>query len=440
MIKTVFIFEWKKISATAPFLAGVFMLLFVSIYALFNGKSIIKQQSGNISLAIERENTIFNGIVERIRHPDTTTTEAKWGYSHLKDAGWTITSPNKRWTSYWKPSSASFLSVGNRDIYPYYHELEPYSFYMRFFKNEISSPLKLLYGNFDLAFVIILLFPIFLIAFSFDAYAVEEESGTLSLLHTSGKPVRLIFYKLLFYFLLTLLLLNLIMVTALIISSGLGTQQWGAFVLVANCYLLSWFILIYLITRLRFTSVISAILLITCWIFLCVGLPATFNAIANIRYPVNTEMFSKYIRRVQMSDDPTVKRKLLNKFYSFYPQYAHTDTSGPSYSNKLYTAYGNLNDRRADPLLSKYFLQMEQREEFLTRCNFFNPATICQQYFNQIAESDLKSYILYVRNVRNYVQIIKEDLTQKCFDQIPLTVEELEHRFTFERFIHSQNQ
>lgn len=285
--------------------------MLISLYALYNGKSLISSQQKNIRLAVARENSVFDGIVHQIQHPDTTTESAKFAYSHLTDAGWTITSPNKRWTSYWRPTSLSFLSVGNRDIYPYYHELEPYSFYMRFFKNEISSPFKLLYGNFDLAFVIVLLFPLFIIAFTFDAYSSEVENGTYAILNSVTLPRRIINSKLLFYLSMTLVLLNLVLLISLFFADQLNFGHWLLFVLIANVYVLIWFLLIYAISLLKKSSVVNAILLITCWIFLSIGLPAIFNAVANAKYPINTEVFSKYIRRVQMTDNSTEKKARL---------------------------------------------------------------------------------------------------------------------------------
>ncbi|MGY4538964.1 DUF3526 domain-containing protein [Mucilaginibacter gilvus] len=434
MLKTVFIFECKKLAASRSFYFIVICLLLTAIYSLYNGRKFISGQQKNIQLAIARENIIFDEVVSRIQHPDTATADAKWAYSHLTDPGWIITSPNKRWTSWWQPTQLSFLSIGNRDVYPYYHELEPYSFYMRFFKNEISSPFKLLYGNFDLAFVITLLFPLFIIGFTFDVYAVEQESGTYALLNTVTRADKIILCKLLFYLALTLAMINIILLVSLLFGNSITIKQWFSYATTANLYILTWFFIVYLVGLLKRSSVLNAIILISCWIFLSVGLPAIFNAVANASYPVNAEAFSKYIRRVQMSDNPAVKRSLLKEFYHYYPQYANTDTIGPSYSNKLYTAYGNLNDRHADPLLNEYFKQMQQREDFLNACNFFNPVTRCQQRFNTLSGTDLQSYITYVKQVRQYVQGLKENLTQKCFDGVPLKVSELQHRLSFDQF------
>lgn len=434
ILKTVFLFEWKKVKASPFFFVAAGCLSAIVLYALYSGHAMMNQQQRYIKMAVAREDSIFNQIVYQVQHPDTTTAAAKWGYSHLTDAGWTITSPNKRWTSYWEPSPISFLAVGNRDIYPYYHELEPYSFYMRFFKNEISSPFKLLSGNLDLAFVITLLFPLFIIAFTFDVFAAEQESGTYKLLNAVTSADAVIRFKLLFYLTITLLLLNGGLIIALVMVPGMGISSWLTYVGLANAYLFVWFGGIFLITLLKASPVNNALMLVSVWIFLAVAYPAMCNAIADAKYPVQTEQLGQYIRRVQMSDNARVKKALMNRFYHYYPQYAKTDTTQPSYFNKMYVAFGNLNDREADPLLDAYIKTMRRRENFLLNCNFFNPVTCCQHAFTDLAGTDLDSYIRYVRQARGYVQALKEDLTQKCFDDVPLTTRELKHRLSFSTY------
>ncbi|MEJ7658781.1 MAG: hypothetical protein WKG07_03710 [Hymenobacter sp.] len=63
--------------------------------------------------------------------------------------------------------------------------------------------MKLLVGNFDLAFVLVYLLPLFVIALGYGLLAGEQESGVLPLLRVQAASVRrLLLGKLLFGFLL----------------------------------------------------------------------------------------------------------------------------------------------------------------------------------------------------------------------------------------------
>ncbi len=435
-ISTLFLFEWKKAWPSRAFRLSLLGLFAVSLYAVYNGNSLIADQRGNIDRALASEDSVFRSVVVQIHTTDTTTTEGKIAMRRLASATSTITSPYKRWTSYWQPGCFAFLSVGNRDVYPYYHELEPYSFYMRFFKNEVSSPLRQLYGNFDLAFVVVLLFPLFIIAMTFDAWSSEKESGTLPILSLARSPAIVIAGKFLFNWAITAGLLNSILLVALAVADEPRMLDWLTIVLTCNGYIVAWFLLGYVVCWFKKASVVNAIALTACWIALTIALPAVFNTLAMVKYPVTAEVFSNYIRRVQMPDDPVVKAARLREFFRYYPQYAATDTTMPAIANKLYVVYGNLSDRDADPLLERYIGEMRSRERFLTRCNFFNPVIICQRNLNAVAGTDLESYITYVKNARAYVQALKESLTAKVFADAWMTDQELLHRLTFAQFLH----
>lgn len=435
ILKTVFAFEWKKTLASPAFWMASVLLLCISLFALNNGKNIIREQENNIKNAVEKESIVFKEIVDQMQNPDTSTAEKKWQFGKFTDPSWTLISPNKRWTSYWKPSPSGFLSVGNRDVYPYYHEMEPFSFYMRFFKSEISSPFKLLFGNFDLAFVIVLLFPLLIIAFSFDSHSAEVENGTYPMINAVSNAAKVVNFKFLFYLALALLLLKIIMLLSIPFFNVFAFKEWLLFTLIANIYILIWFGIAYVIIRLKKSSVQNAIILLTVWIFLTIGIPAISNAVANAKYPVNAEIFSKHIRRVQLNPEPAILKNRIAEFVKLYPEYEGTDTTNYLLFGKAYAASGELNDRQGDKALAMYFQQIQERERFLTISNFLNPVTRCQQLLNQLTETDLQNYISYVRNVRAYVQVVKEGLLKKYFSGQEMTIQDFQKRLSFDEYL-----
>lgn len=440
MLSTIFVFEFKKIKNSTIFWALNFFFFTSAIYALQNGKNIIYQQNKAISKALLKEDSVFKSIVYQIQHPDTLTEDGKWNYSHLNDASWLISSPNKRWTSYWQPSHTSFIALGNRDVYPYYHELEPFSFYMRFFKTEISSPFKLLFGNFDLSFVITLLFPLYIIALTFDVYSSEVEGKTDPILQSIVNVKKYLFKKLLFYGFVSFLILNLILVLACFFDSEIDWVIWGKIFLLSNIYLLIWLVFSYILYQFKLSSVQNAIVFLGWWVLLAIGLPATFNTIANYKYPINAEIFSKYIRRAQIKDDRATLSNTLEKFGKYYPQYNQTDTSDNLLFGKSYVAVGAFNDIDGDKALQIYFQQILKQENFLNTFNYINPVSHTQQIFNLISQTDIADYMTYTKNARDYLQVIKEDLTHKYFTNQKIKIEDLQKRLSFSDFLKNKSK
>jgi ABC-2 type transport system permease protein len=50
-----------------------------------------------------------------------------------------------------------------------------FRYYYQLFENELPNPVNLLAGNFDLAFVLIYLFPLLLIVFCYGLFSAERE-------------------------------------------------------------------------------------------------------------------------------------------------------------------------------------------------------------------------------------------------------------------------
>ena len=75
LIKTVFVFEWKKTLVSPAFWVAFILLLCISLFALNNGRNIIREQTTNINQAIEKENLVFKEIVNQMQKPDTSTAE-----------------------------------------------------------------------------------------------------------------------------------------------------------------------------------------------------------------------------------------------------------------------------------------------------------------------------------------------------------------------------
>ncbi|MEX0274536.1 MAG: ABC transporter permease, partial [Flavobacteriaceae bacterium] len=85
------------------------------------------------------------------------------------------------------PQPMAFVATGQGDLFTHYvkPKVSGDDFALNF--AEMSSPVQLLFGSFDLAFVIVYLLPLLIIAFSYNVLSAERESGTLRLL--ASQPI-----------------------------------------------------------------------------------------------------------------------------------------------------------------------------------------------------------------------------------------------------------
>src|SRR5690606_31364753 len=116
-------------------------------------------------------------------------------------------------TIIWHPSSISPLAIGQKDQYPFYHRLEPYSDIYNETSAIVRNPQTVQVGNFDLSFVFVYLFPLLIIAMGYNIASSERENGTFILLSVHSDPKKVLRYKMTFRIVVVLglgLLLNVI--------------------------------------------------------------------------------------------------------------------------------------------------------------------------------------------------------------------------------------
>ncbi len=88
------------------------------------------------------------------------------------------------------PTALASLSVGQSDLYPSYAGVTIWSNKRQHWSNrrsfvrhsEIENPTNLLAGRFDVAFVLVYLYPLLILALSYNLLSAEKEQGTLQML------------------------------------------------------------------------------------------------------------------------------------------------------------------------------------------------------------------------------------------------------------------
>lgn len=145
------------------------------------------------------------------------------------------------------PTALAMTAIGQSDLNPPYIAVSADSKETFLFNEEIESPGNLLIGYFDLAFFIVFLFPLLIIALSYNVLSGEREQGTLAILMSN--PIRLgtlLIAKLAFRAALVILPTVAITVAMLVLngaplSSMDGIARLAWWVALTTAYGLLWF-------------------------------------------------------------------------------------------------------------------------------------------------------------------------------------------------------
>ncbi|BAO77333.1 ABC transporter permease subunit [Winogradskyella sp. PG-2] len=163
-----------------------------------------------------------------------------------------------------KPSNISAISIGQSDVNPLLQTVTIRGLEGQKYDTDFENPSLLMSGNLDLGFVIIYLFPLILIAMTFNLYSEEKESGTWRILaaQTSSK-VSFLFKKLIvrigFVFVILIVLLFL---ASAILQLQMDQNFWTIFIQ-SILYLMFWSALCFWMISLLKSSSFNVLALIS---------------------------------------------------------------------------------------------------------------------------------------------------------------------------------
>jgi ABC-2 type transport system permease protein len=406
LFKIIFLFELRLLVRQKFMLLLISFFFLTGFYSIYYGYRFTEKQL----VAID---SLTSGYQKKFKEAeasffaDTTTKEGKILFNQAGIPA-VIEYKNPLY-AFSKPHSISALSVGQRDLMPYYDVITRKRNFMQGANAEISNPEMLASGNFDLAYVIIYLLPLLAIALTYNVLSREKEQQTDKLLSVQGIYFgKIISYKLIFRFILIGVLTWLLSIIGFISSATLISFDLSAALLwlfSVSAYLLFWFAIVFFIIRLGQTSVHNALYLLGMWCLFLMLLPALCNVIVRLYHPIPLKADAAVALRENSETVWALPPKLLiDTFYINNPNYSKlrspSDTS--ENSNTRFAAYYDLLGRRMTQVVANYNQYPEAQNTSAFKLSWINPATKIQYMLNGITETGLKDYLSYQDQVNAF--------------------------------------
>jgi len=316
------------------------------------------------------------------------------------------------------PHNLAHMSLGQRDIEPYYYKLTGMSLYYQLFESELANPLKLYVGNFDISFVLIYLFPLLIIAFTYGLYAEEKENGMLPLLRLQTIGLRkILLLRMAFYFVLIVGLAIILSLIGFLFSTNLyilSALLWTSAVL---CYLSFWFALMFFLISLKKNSALTAISAASLWLLFLIVLPAVLNVYANLAYPIDNTSLADVTRRrsLENEDDLNEAKAVVLEYLQNREDLEGADSLiTVNTMAKAYAAFTALNDNHHRKEVSNYFNQISRRQKKISTFRWINPAVNTQGILNDIVNTDSEIFQSFHHSIENF----HKDITNFYFDKL----------------------
>jgi len=395
-------------------------VLVFGIAAIVNGISLVAAQKETIKDIFEIETKEFMEY-EKAFESEANTLDKKRHYINA-------TNPAFAWhrhtyNAVFPIHDYASLSIGQLDLNPFYYRLTGMSLYYQIFENDLANPLKLFVGNFDLSFVIIYLFPLLIITFTYSLYAQEKEQGILPMLKLQTFGIeKIIVSQWAFYFMLITGLALGITFLGLVCSGNILKEenQYPVFIWLMGVlvYCSFWFAVVLLIIGFKMSSAFNAILSLGIWLVLLIVIPAILNIWVSVQYPIDNTRLAAISRRNSMDneDDPKEAYRIIQEFFMHDPRYFRPlDSVSNNLVAKAYAGLTSLQDEHNAPYVNLYRNQVRQRDIWIKKMNWMSPALNIQELFNKVGYTDVSSYQHFQRSISFFHDQITSFYFKKLF-------------------------
>ncbi len=323
------------------------------------------------------------------------------------------------------PAPLSVLAIGQSDLYPSHFKITAQSKSTWSNSEEIENPVNLLAGRFDMAFVIVFLMPICILAVSYNLLSGERENGTLAMLLSQGVPLsKLLWGKIVARFLLVTGLVLGFSLLGLVLSgataqSGAQILQWIILVLL---YAAFWFALAGLVNVRGQNSASNAMTLLACWLGLVLIVPSLVGVAASELYPVPSRLELIQASRQAAADAANQRGGVMARYYEDHPELApKTRQTGAPNPYLRFFATQEVMARRIEPLLARYDAQLAKQQAVVNRFRFFSPAIVTQEAMNDLAGTGSARYGQFARQTNQFHDDYRDYFRPKAFGLVKLT-------------------
>lgn len=398
MIWTAVRHEWKLLRREALAISAAGVLLLAVVYALSSGIAWQQARAEEV-VATARDSAEILAQQKEAAVPDGGRVGGIRTFAALP------------------PGPLAAFSVGLADLSPARAEISiwkrPDNFFGRY---QLESPLSLLAGRFDLAFVVLYLLPLFLLAVSYNLVSGERERGTLDLVFTQPvRPFRWLVAKLLAR--LALLTAGLLMVGVLgALLAGIevaAMPRLAAWLGIAWLYGVFWFALAALVASFVRRSETCAAVLAAAWLAIVVVIPGLLEVAVQTTSPVPSRLAFISAMREASNTASKESAELLAKYYHEHPELA-THGQQEGFLPTFYAAERDV-EHRLEPLLSDFEQRLLDQQQLVGRWRFLSPAVVAHEAFADLAGSNLQRQRLFSRQARAFLADWHARLSPKIF-------------------------
>ncbi len=302
------------------------------------------------------------------------------------------------------PAPLGVLGIGDTDLHPRHARVAMWMQRAAQFDSvDLQSPLHLLTGRVDVAFVVVALYPLVLIALSYGLLAEDRADGTLAL--TLAQPVS-VGHVLAARVLVRLMLAAvppalIVLVTALVAPEPTSSWRLLAWAAVVWAYGAFWVALAAAVNARSSTPAKNALVLAGAWLALVVVVPAGLAMAVERWHPSPSRLEVALALRQAEHAATADSDVLLERHYRDHPELVAPGEDAAR-QNKVFVVRTREVDRQLAPLLDAFEVRVADQQAAARSYRLASPAMIAQEALNEVAGTGRTRHTRFRDQVRTF--------------------------------------
>ena len=418
---TVLKLEWRILRRDRGAL-GVLVLfaIFLLGASLAGGRQSSALDSG-LERSKQEERARFDGHTERLEDPVFLKSELRSRDS--RSPAWMGKEGAVRLASL-PAAPLAPLALGQRDLYPQAIRISTEVFLTseRETETAMSGPTRLMTGSFDPAFLFVVLFPLLIIALSYEILSGERERGTLAMLLSQPVTQRALVMGKAGARAVGLCAVTLFFAALGLLAAGANLsapQAWIhviLFVAILVAWSLFWFSASVAVNSFGGTSARNALALVGVWLVLVVVIPGLVHVAVDTFHPPPSRMELVHESREAAKD---VEKRLTG-----IEGRHDVDTRTTGYARKVAEAQEQLAERSSE--VFEEFREKNRRRQGLVRgLQFISPAIVVQLVLEDLAGSGAARHQIFDEQVDGFHARFRNFFFSKIKSEGRFTAEDL---------------
>jgi ABC-2 type transport system permease protein len=322
------------------------------------------------------------------------------------------------------PTGLAAFAIGQSDLQPSYLRVSGDSIVAITQRTELGNPVNLKRGPFDIAFVVIFLLPIFILAISYDMLSSEHERGTLAMVLSHPLSLRrLMASKAISRAAIIVAVVLICGLTALLTVGGnlAEAETWLRFALwlaATLLYAAFWFALAVLVNALSRDSATNGVILAGAWLLLVVIVPTLVSVGATSAFPAPSRFDFITASRSEQTVTERNYMAALDRYYydhvEFAPEGEVNDFLAVTMAKKQAV------DEAMAPLYARFRSQLAAQDRAVAQLQYLSPAIMMQRVLNEAAGTSSARYEDFFEQVGTFRERWVEYFTRRFLNEIPL--------------------